>query len=99
MKFGLNEEDYQFIRDHLEVLEKVDLTAQIWVFGSRARGDYKPFSDLDLMIESDQDLSARCGELSEIFTKSNLPIKIDLVQKSDFAESFKPSYLKDRKLF
>jgi predicted nucleotidyltransferase len=33
------------------------LGAEVFVFGSRARGDSQPFSDLDLMIEAETDLS------------------------------------------
>lgn len=76
-----------------------DQGANIWCFGSRARGDHHKFSDLDLMIDSQQDFTRELGNLKEIFEESNLPIKIDVVQWKDFAENYKESYLNDRKKF
>lgn len=93
--FGLSESDYKFIVETLRVLKKDKGT--IWVFGSRARGDHQEFSDLDLMVESDKDLAAVIREVRNIFDESNLPIKVDIVPVKDFAESYKESYMQDRK--
>lgn len=96
MKFGLSESEYQFIESEV-VLPLKKLGAQVWLYGSRARGDFKKFSDLDLMVESPKDLSRQIGDIQEKLTNSNFPYKVDLVQWSDFAESYKSGYLKDRK--
>ncbi|MBE9540577.1 MAG: nucleotidyltransferase domain-containing protein [Proteobacteria bacterium] len=32
--------------------------ANVWIFGSRARGDHQEYSDLDLMVSADIDISA-----------------------------------------
>lgn len=45
MKFGLSQSEYKLIQ--LLVIEPLArYQAQVWIFGSRARGDFKPFSDL-----------------------------------------------------
>jgi len=43
------------------------------------------------------DLSQELGPLSEFLSNSLFPYKVDLVQFSQFAESYKPGYLTDRK--
>ncbi len=97
MKFGLEEQDYHFLKKQLTAAG--EFNAKIYCFGSRARGDYHEFSDLDLMLESDKDLSDLIGELREVFEESSLPIKIDLVQLKDFEKSYLENYLKEKTLF
>ncbi len=63
-----------------EILRKIVPGCEVWAFGSRVRGEAKPYSDLDLAIVSDQPLSlARLAELREAFSDSDLPWKVDLV--------------------
>lgn len=103
MKFGLTKEEYDFIRTHVvEPLQKQNMT--VWCFGSRARGDHNKFSDLDLMLETidnrkgntfDQDL----GRIREFLTQSNFPYKVDIVMLSDFSDSYRSGYERDKKKF
>lgn len=98
MKFGLNKEQYNFIYEQVvKNLEKNN--AQIWCFGSRARGDHKEFSDLDLMVYSNKDLNSEIGLIIENLSKSNFPFKVDIIQYKDFAENYKQSFEADKKLF
>ncbi len=55
MKFGLTDSQYKYIYETV-VAPIANKGARIWCFGSRARGDHKPYSDLDLAIESHSDL-------------------------------------------
>jgi len=48
--YGLEEQDWQIVRD---VLKKSDVTRAI-LFGSRAKGDYRQGSDVDLAIVGDE---------------------------------------------
>lgn len=93
MKFGLTDKDYDYIAQMLKEVLGEDV--KVWCFGSRARGDHQKFSDLDLMIEGASNL----GELDELFIESDLPIKVDIIIENNFAESYRESYLKDRKFF
>lgn len=97
MKFGLNEKDYQFISDILMPLKNKG--AILWCFGSRARGDHKLFSDLDLMVESHTDFSREIGAINEKLIESSFPFKVDIVQEKDFADSYRAGFMKDRVLF
>ena len=46
MKFGLSEESYNKIKDIVNKYNKY----QFKIFGSRARGDYKLASDIDIAV-------------------------------------------------
>jgi uncharacterized protein len=53
---------------------------QAWVFGSRATGRARRYSDLDLAIDAGRPLTLdEMAALSEAFSDSNLPYKIDFV--------------------
>lgn len=98
MRFGLTHEEFDLIRSL--VVEPLRLKdAQVYVYGSRARGDHQAFSDLDLMVESSDRQSLQLGGLAEALQKSNFPYKVDLVHLEDFAEAYRPSYEKDKVLF
>lgn len=86
-RFGLTPEQWQELQSQLFTPLK-QAGAQIWIFGSRARGDFRPYSDLDLMIESSGDISPTLAQVREYFEKSNFPFKLDLVQKTQFATSY-----------
>ncbi len=66
------------------------------MFGSRARGDYQEFSDLDFMVESKEDISASVGKILEILENGNFPYKVDIVQSKNLAESYRKSFERDK---
>ena len=61
---------YHILDRHRDQIHRVRL------FGSRARGDYHVTSDVDLAIETDQDIRST---LLEEFEQSNLPYTFDIV--------------------
>lgn len=62
----------------------------VLVFGSRAGGRAKPYSDLDLAILGSEALPlARMAELREAFQESDLPFKVDLVDWNSIEEGFR----------
>lgn len=95
MKFGLTTDQYHFIAEQV-VAPLQARGAKVYCYGSRAREDHTPYSDLDLMIESDTDLSSLVSQLQEQLTNSNFPFKVDLVELRDFAESYREGYQKDK---
>ena len=98
MNFGLSDEQYQFILQ--QVVKPLEAEcAKVWCFGSRARGDHKKFSDLDLLIESEHDISAVLGDIEEQLIESNFPFKVDLVQSEYLAETYRYSVEQDKVLF
>lgn len=58
--------------------------ARLWLFGSRARGTARRWSDIDIAIEPLQPLRpGLMAELREVLSESNLLLDVDLVDLSD----------------
>lgn len=95
MKFGLDNDQYRYMTKHV-VAPLQEQGARVFCYGSRARGDHQPYSDLDIMVESSLDLSTLVSFLQEQVTNSNFPYKVDLVEYRDFADSYKAGYQKDK---
>src|SRR3954470_21136907 len=76
MKFGLPDNTIESIRKVFEENWKVD---EVIIFGSRAKGNYKEGSDIDLAVKgrniSFNDIQKLSGQLEDL----NLPYKIDLL--------------------
>ena len=69
----------------------------VWAFGSRARGQAKPYSDLDLAIITDQPLPLRAlAALAEAFSESDLPWRVDVVDWSTTSETFREIIARDK---
>jgi predicted nucleotidyltransferase len=65
--------------------------AKIYVFGSRARGNARKFSDLDLAIDyQGKEVPAPIhAELAYDFEDSDLPFKVDIVDLNSISDNFK----------
>jgi len=80
--------------DFLQIVEEI-LTRfvpeyEVRVFGSRANGTPKKYSDLDLVIMTEKSLEIkRMAFLKNAFSESNLPIKVDIVDWSSIDKGFK----------
>lgn len=62
---------------------------RVFVFGSRAGGTVKPWSDLDLSIEGPGPLSlSSLATLRDAFDESSLPWKVDLIDRCTASEEF-----------
>ncbi len=76
------------LRDFLKTFFK-DTKVEIFLFGSRARGDNSRFSDVDIGFLSDVDISKRLIFLREIIENSNLPYKVDIIDLSENTDLLK----------
>lgn len=72
------------------ILEACVPGCEVWAFGSRATGQAKPYSDLDLVIISDKPLSlATLADLTTAFDESSLTFKVDIVDWATARDSFR----------
>ncbi len=79
---------------HLAIVKRILAervpSAEVRAFGSRVRGQAKPWSDLDLVIIGTAPLSLReLGELREAFEASTLPMRVDLVDWHTVGPAFR----------
>jgi predicted nucleotidyltransferase len=87
---GLSVDQISQIRKTLVDSLALKKKTKVFVFGSRATGKHKKYSDLDLWIETDPELSqSEISQILEKFEESNLSITVDIVTP----ESCLPEYL------
>ena len=80
------------------LMKHISPDANVWVFGSRSKGNARPFSDLDLMIDfNGQPLPlAIMTKLLDDFEESDLPYKVDIVDWNTVNDDFHTLTRKDR---
>lgn len=86
--FGLEKRHLNYILDTL----KQDLpNGKFYIFGSRAKGTNKEYSDIDIALKcGDEKISADVfGKLLITFTDSTLPYEVDIVDLNAIDEKFK----------
>lgn len=88
---------------HLTLIKKIlnkhlPSSTKIWVFGSRATNNIKPYSDLDLSLEDGKDkiITDTLQNLSADFEESDLPWKVDIVDLNNISIEFKNIILQNR---
>lgn len=70
---------------------------KVWVFGSRATGGAKRFSDLDLALQGAQALpQGVLRDLAESFDDSDLPWKVDVLDWAETGAAFRQIIERDR---
>lgn len=88
--------DLQIELRHLEAVRRIlgPLASKARVYGSRARGSARRFSDLDLVIVGEVGPRELASLRSE-FEDSDLPYKVDLAAWSELDPSFQQQIAKD----
>lgn len=93
--FGISKDHWQWLET--EILNPLKSRgARVYLFGSRARGTHHKFSDLDILVEAQDDLSDLIGLLTEQLEESNFPYKVDIVDNRELAASYKKSVDRDK---
>ncbi len=97
---GLSDSHIEFIEKVLRSFLKSKKQFTVSVFGSRVRGGYRQYSDLDLWIETDPPLTRpEEAELRGVFEDSELPIKIDIVTPETCLESYLETISEEKKIW
>ena len=76
MKFGLDE---KVIEDIVNILKKYEEIESAKIFGSRARGDYRKASDIDIALFWDKLTDSIHTKVFFVLDDLYLPYKIDLI--------------------
>jgi predicted nucleotidyltransferase len=79
----------------LEVLKEKE--CKVYLFGSRARGDYTRISDADIGIEglSKKEFIMAKWKIEEMVEESIIPFRVDIVNLEDVDDNFKKEIFKD----
>jgi predicted nucleotidyltransferase len=87
--------NYQFI----EKLQNLPFIDEIWLFGSRARGDNRERSDIDLAIACPHATDKDWISVMDIIENSDTLLKIDCIHfnKNKISEDLYNNILKDKK--
>ena len=72
------------------ILQTLIPEREVWAFGSRARGNAKKYSDLDLAVVSQTPLGlVGMAALADAFSQSDLPYKVDVVDWAQASDRFR----------
>jgi predicted nucleotidyltransferase len=85
-ELDLEDRDARTIR---RILEEHLPELSVRAFGSRVKGTARRTSDLDLVLMTEAPIDLmRMAELKEAFTESDLPFKVDLLDRAATSEKF-----------
>ena len=99
-KFQLSERSYVRVNTIIRNFQKIHGDVQVYIFGSRARGNAREFSDLDILVKHAQTMStSERHQFMTEFEESDLPIKVDIVWDEDLFEPYRQQIEQDMKLF
>lgn len=91
MTFGLTPEEFSLL-DQILIAPLKMHACQVWIFGSRARGNHHRFSDIDILFKVPEGRSLPPGFLAEVterLEESRLSCKVDLVDDQFLSESYR----------
>ena len=72
-------------------------STKVWVFGTRATGRARRYSDLDLAIDAGRPLTLdEIAGLTEAFSNSDLPYKVDLIDWQNIDDNWRQSITAER---
>lgn len=97
--YGLKEGDFKAMKEILSRHFKNHEEFKVWIYGSRARGDHKPHSDIDLLLRVKPLLTEpQMAGLRADFEESDIPFKVDAVTEEALFGPYRPGVERDRKL-
>jgi uncharacterized protein len=75
------------IKQLRDIFATIPSIKTVWVYGSRARGDNQPYSDLDLLVSGSISTSDS-ARLAELLEESDLPFHVDIAVESQVQPEF-----------
>lgn len=97
-RFGITKNHFTIL-DELLIQPLKSCGSKVWIFGSRARGDHRLASDVDILYEQPSDRPLPAGLLFRITSnmeESRFPYLLDLVNVKDLAESYREGVMSER---
>lgn len=98
MKYGLTEQEMQILNEKIiQPLKKYQ--AKVYLFGSRANGKFKKFSDIDILYISEVSQPVPASAISQIILdieESDFAYKVDLVSSKELAVSYQENVNREK---
>ena len=96
MRLNTVEDLKYFLEDFFRKRNK---KVRVILFGSRARETHTEHSDIDIAVDSEEDIGEDIIKLKEILEESDLPQKVDIILLSKANSSLKEEILKEGKIW
>jgi len=81
----------------IKIIEIFFPQAKIYLFGSRARGDYDERSDFDIAIDAGEKISlVERGQIMSMIDALNIPQYVDMVDFNAVAQDMKDRIIKEK---
>jgi len=95
---GIDLKDEQLTLIKTTLHKHLPSDATVLLFGSRATGTAKPYSDIDLCIHASKPLSLEVlASMASEFEDSSLPFKVDMIDWHAIDDVFKKIIIRDGK--
>ena len=75
MPYGLTDKELQTLQTLFAANARIDRAI---LYGSRAKGNYKPFSDVDIVLKGEELTRMDINRLQASIEESSLPYKFDI---------------------
>jgi len=90
--------DKTTLKEIMNILRRnLDDNVSVYAFGSRVKNTARQYSDLDLLLKSEQDIPQKIiFTLKEEFEESDIPFRVDISDWHRLSETFKPFIDKEK---
>lgn len=86
----MSQNNKDLLQEAFKLVRSILPYGKVYIFGSRATGDYRLQSDLDLAIDIGKNLTiSEMTELKTSFEFSLFPVRVDIVDLNSVSEEFK----------
>ena len=88
--FGLEDRHLTFIKWYVKkTYSKANPDAKFYIFGSRAKGKNRPYSDIDIAIDYPELTLEQKLKLESDFVNSTFPYEVDIIDLNTINENFR----------
>lgn len=87
MKFGIEDADFELILQHIRSNLGQSTKPELFIFGSRAKGTHRNFSDIDLLFKARKYDKKALSQLD--FEELDTPYKVDFVLDEDLYSKYR----------
>ncbi len=95
MKIDIESKYLNLVKNMINAILQ-DEKLKIYVFGSRAKGRSKQYSDLDIALKSDFKINSdKLSKINIELEDTTIPYKVDVIDLNGISDSFKNSIMND----